>query len=70
MKCEGFNVHGCVVGMWVGDRDLPKCGEAVVAVVQAADLWSRANAGRPISAQSTRDWRVLVQREMRARVQV
>ena len=46
------------------------CGDAVVAVVQAADLWGRDHGSDRRRRNRARDRRILVQREMRARVQV
>jgi hypothetical protein len=46
------------------------CGDAVVAVVQTAELWRRDNKSGRRRRNRPRNRRVLVQREMRARVQV
>ena len=45
-------------------------GKALVAVVQAADLWSRNDAAGRRRYNRARDWRVLAEREVRSRVRV
>ena len=56
----------------VGERTAIErlCGDAIVTVVQAADLWHRDHPSGRRRRNGPRDRRVLAQREMRACVQV